>query len=346
MSAENVAIRFLKMDSSVEHVNPEMFKTLNDVMDDACSRIKTLPRLGPGEWDPVYAESALRSIDDALVSHGFVYPDVGGEDLLADGLTPFQMKPARRISFEARDENLRRKAAIERRFPGPFYPVDCWITCLIFLGVADLLNLPIHVIDLPGFDGQHGHNFVRWRQGVNFVDWETTLGCVEPDELYRANWNISADEIKTGSALTDLTPGQILGHYQATIAMVYANHGDFERALAELQESLRLCPHNLFACGDYGWYTAAAAKLRRRDYPGAIAVTKFSLGIVDDPDTRDTLASLYASEGRFSLAVDEERLAASESSVPDYKARLKLFQHHEAFRETQESPNTNLEFKP
>jgi hypothetical protein len=213
--SENIARRILKLDAQVKPVTAQMIQTLNEVMDDACAAIGKLHRKPDGQWDRRYAEAALKYIDAALIIHGFLYPDVGGVDQLADALTPFQMSAARRHTFEAQPHNRRRAAMIAQRFPGPFYALDCDTASFVYLGVADQLKLPLHLVAIPAHNRRSGHAFVRWREGSHFLDWETMDGLVTTDDFYLKEWNINSAEIKAQSALADLSPGQVIGceHY-------------------------------------------------------------------------------------------------------------------------------------
>ena len=338
---ENIAVRILKMDAQVKPVTDQMFQTLKEVMDDACGAIGKLRRK-PNGWDRPYAEAVLRCIDAALINHGFVYPDAGGVDQLADALTPFQMSDARRPAFEAQKHNQRRARLIAERFPGPFYSVDCDTAGFIYLGVAEQLNLPLHLVTIPSVSPHSGHAFVRWREGSHFLDWETMDGSARTDEFYIKEWNIDPAAINAQSALTDLTVGQAIGCEHYLLAIQWERRGNHEPALRELSTALELHPQDLDARREFAWVTATGTDVRLRNNAKGITDALLVVKLVDDPDAHDTLAAAYASAGMFDLAVKEERTAISKSpasigSRPAYRQRLELYQHQTVYR--QSAPN-------
>jgi hypothetical protein len=338
-ASENIARRILQLDAHVKPVTDEMFQTLNAVMDDACAAIGKLHRKRDGQWDRQYAATVLKCIDVTLINHGFLYPDAGGVDQLADGLTPFQMSPAQRPSFEAQPHNRRRAAMIAQKFPGPLYALDCDTASFVYLGVADQLHLPLHLVVIPTFNRRSGHAFVRWREGSHFLDWETMDGVVTTDDSYVKAWKITSAEIKAHCALTDLSSRQVIGCEHYLMAIQYERREKFEEALRELSIALELYPQSLDARREFAWDTATGAGVRLRDNAGAITDALFVLRLVDDPDARDTLAAAYASAGMFDLAVKEEKAAIvngarSRESKSGYKQRLILYQQHTAYRQS------------
>ena len=337
-ASENIAFRILKSDAQVNPVTDQMFQTLKEVVDDACASIGKLNRKENGRWDRRCAEATLRCIDAALINHGFLYPDAGGVDQLADGLTPFQMSAARRPAFETQSHNRRRVRMISERFPGPFYAVDCDIASFIYLGVADQLRLPLNLVVIPSYNRRPGHTFVRWREGSHYLDWETMDGLALTDEFYVREWNLNFDEIKAKSALASLSTDQVMGCEHYLMAIQYERRKDYEQALRELSVALELYPQNLDSRREFAWVTATGVGVHVRNNSDAIADAKFVLNLVNDPDTRDTLAAAYASAGMFDLAVREERAAISNSASSiesqfGYKQRLRLYQRSVVYRQ-------------
>ena len=339
---ENIARRILKLDAQVRPVTEEMARTLDEVMSEAGAAIARLPRKQDGAWDRAYAVAALRFIDAALINHGFLYPATGNVGLLADGLKPFQMDGPQRRLFEAQAHNRRRAAMIEQRFPGPFYVLDCDTASFVYLGVGEQLNLPLRLVTIPSFNRQPGHAFVRWREGPHYLDWETMDGMATTDDYYVTVWRITPSEIKARSALADLSIGQVIGCEHYLLAIQYEQKGDFEQALRELSTALDLCPENLDARAEFAWDTATGPGVRERDNAGAIADALYALRLVDDPDVHDTLAAAYASAGGFDLAVKEEKLALvngarSSNAKTGYEGRLRLYQQHTPYRQSEPS---------
>jgi tetratricopeptide (TPR) repeat protein len=345
-AAENIAEEILNQDKETRTVTPQMVSLLREVIEDASKKIEQLQRPPKNTLDIHYVTNVFKCIDDTLIAHGFVYPDDGLVSLLADGLTPFQMATNRLRSFEASAHNHRRRDMIAARFPGPFYAVDCDTASFIYLGVGEQLKLPIHLIEIPGRLGYPGHNFVRWRAGTNYVNWETMDGKVESDKAYRAEFDIPAAEIEAGSAMTDMTREQVLGYEQVLLAIEYEARGQFETALKKLDQALALYPANLLARNNFAWDTAVGQGVTVRDYSKAIMHADFVLNVVDDPDVRDTLAAAYASAGFFNLAVAEEQRAIKGHSSKEYQKRLALYKKGQVYRQNKASDGPVGEFKP
>lgn len=336
--AENVALRILKLEAQVKPVTGQMFQTVQAVVDEACATIGQLPRKPNGRWDRGYALRVLRCIDSTLISHGFLYPDTGAVDLLADAFTPFQMSPARRRSFESWPQNSRRSAMIAEKLPGPFHAADCDTASFIYLAVAERLNLPLRLVIIPSFNRRTGHAFVRWREGSHHLDWETGDGREPPEGYYLKTWKIPVAAIGAQAALADLAPSQVLGCAHHLLAVHYEREKAYERALQELSRALELFPQNLDARREFAWVAATAPGVRDRRVAEAITHASFVVRLANDPDAHDTLAAAYASAGMFDLAVKAERAALSHSERAiqfklDYTRRLRLYEQKIAYRQ-------------
>jgi tetratricopeptide (TPR) repeat protein len=340
--SNNIARRILQLDAQVKPVTASMSQLLDDVMAEACAAIGKLPRSQDGRWDRAFAVAALKCIDAALIRRGFLYPDAGAVDLLADGLTPFQMSVTRRPSFEAQPHNKRRGAMIAQKFPGPFYALDCDTASFIYLGIAEEMKLPLHLVVIPAFNRKTAHAFLRWREGSHILDWETMDGAVATDDSYIKDWKISSAEVEAGSALADLSSDEVIGCEHYLLAVQYERRRSFEEALRELSLALTLYPQSLDARREFAWVTATSPNLPLRQNNEAIADALFVLRQVDDPDARDTLAAAYASAGKFDLAVQEEKAALlntfrSPEAKPGYLHRLELYQQHAVYRQSETS---------
>jgi tetratricopeptide (TPR) repeat protein len=264
---------------------------------------------------------------------------MGGVDLLADALTPFQMTVDRRRAFESQASNSRRADMIAQKFPGPFYLADCDTASFIYLAVAERLKLPLYLVVIPSFNRRPGHTFVRWREGSQYLDWETTEGREPAKGYYLERWRIAPGAIKARSALTELTRNQVLGCAHYFLAVQYERQKKYEQALEELSTALELYPQSMDARREFAWVAATAPDLRDRRHAEAIENAAFVARLSDDPDAHDTLAAAYASAGMFDLAVKAQRAALSHSERAiefkfDYARRLQLYQQKMAYRQT------------
>lgn len=341
----SVAVRILRLDAALKPVTDEMFRKLDAVLDDACAAIRNLgsPGSGNGRRDRRHAEAQLRAVDAVLIRHGFLYPENGAVDLLADALVPFRMEAGQRSAFEAQSGNHRRLGMVSERFPGPFHRLDCDTACFLYLAVAERLKLPWHLVFIPSHDRKPGHAFVRWREGSRFLNWETMNGAVRTDESYAEEWRIQPAEIREKCALADLSVREAVGCARYLLAVQYERRNQPEAALRECALALELFPGNLDARRQFAWLTATAPGLRVRDHDAAIRHALFAARLAGDADSQDTLAAAYASAGKFDLAVKAEGAAiaistGTEASIAAYRHRLALYRRQQAYRQPAEAP--------
>ncbi|MBL9167757.1 MAG: hypothetical protein JNN07_08450 [Verrucomicrobiales bacterium] len=339
--SETIAHRILRLEAEPRRVEPSLVEILNRFLEEACAAAGQVKRARTGRWDPHYAEAVLRSIDATLIRQGFVYPETGATDFMADSLTPSWMTAARRSAFQMQSQNHRRLKMIAERFPGPFYAADCDTVSFLYLSVAQRLQLPLVLVVIPSRDRRPGHAFVRWREGNRQLNWETMDGAIRTDESYVKPWNISSGAIQAKAALADLTVDQAMGCVHYWLAVRHQRQGDSERALQELAVALELHPENLDARREFAWVTATGARLSVRDHAAALRHITRVLEVMEDPDARDTLAAVYASAGQFDLAVREQRKAIRDSSTgarAGYRRRLELYEQGKVYRKTDPRP--------
>ena len=332
---ETIAHRILGLEREVNGSTNSAAAVLNQVLDALGEAAQKIKRRREDRWDPHYAETVLRAIDARLIELGFLYPDTGAVDLLTDCFTPFQMDAARRTGFQWRSENLRRMEMLAKRFPGPFYTLDCDTACFLYLSVAERLRWPLFLVVVPSRDRRPGHAFVRWREGTRSVNWETTEGVIRSDEAFVKSWNISPSAIRTGAAMTELTLDQALGCAHYLVGVRYERQGNADRALREFTRALELHPENLDARREFAWVSATAPELKTRDHATATRHILHVLEQMEDPDARDTLAAVHASAGRFEQAVREELKAirnGTASAKPGFRQRLELYREGKAYR--------------
>jgi len=341
----SLGLRILGIDATVRSVSPAVRQNLDKIVSKASESIKKLRPRKRG-WDEEYALKVFGCIDDALVGSGVVYPDQGLVDQLVDGLTPFKMTSDRRQSFLDQRHNARRVRTIERLHNGPFYAADCDIACFLYLSVADRLELPISMVDLPGFDQHAGHNFVRWREGAHFVNWETMGGVQMSEEHYLSGWDITPEMVAAHAAMTDMTSEQVIGYVHGLAGIQYERKGLYQKALQEQSLSLKLYPQNTVAANNYAWDTGVGKDVKARDHESAILSALHVLELVDDPNVRDTLAAVYASAGLFRLAVKEEETAVASSSSSNFRTRLQMYKDRKVYREDRAPSGADGQFKP
>ena len=115
--------------------------------------------------------------------------------------------------------------------------------------------------------------------------------------------------------------------------------GQYERAIADDTEAIRLSPKDAEFHNGLAWLLATCPEGRFRDGPGAIqhATTACELTKWHDSCWLDTLAAAYAEAGKFDKAVEFQQRAVDLAMKPAdkeaYRGHLKLYQEGKPYRE-------------
>src|SRR5262245_26806216 len=173
-----IAHEILNIESASSLVTGEMYQFVDDLIDKARARI---PHRIKYSLDEIRV--ALRTIDEILIEKNVVYPanesGMGYVDQLSDGLRPRKMNPAEITALAEHRHNKRRAERIRANASQPFYVNDCDTTSFLYLAVAEILGMPLFLVELPG------HNFVRYENGATRLDWETMDAVEIPAGLYQ-----------------------------------------------------------------------------------------------------------------------------------------------------------------
>jgi tetratricopeptide (TPR) repeat protein len=290
-------------EASVADVTPAMYAILDTLIDEAKASLRLYQPNMPADEETAFAEDALNRIDCILLRHGFVYPGHGLVQLLRDGLEPTRYDDAAALNeLQGEEHNVRRARFIKARGAGPFYVVDCDIASFIYLGIAEVMNYPLHLIDLPN------HNFVRWQSDagkpVDYkpVDYETMDGAVTDDDYYRRNWNIPERFIGKGGVLKSMSTIEVFAYHDSTVAISWSWRGDYARMVDFYQRAISRDPTRAFSANNLAWFYAAVPKLELRDGKKAIDYAKRAVELFPGSDNLDTLACAYAQAGDFKRA--------------------------------------------
>ena len=183
-----IAHELLNDEASASDVTQNMYDFIDAVIDEAKVRITKKPSYTRDE-----AISMLRTIDEILIGKNVVYPaqldGMGLVDQLSDGLRGRVMNPTEIDALAKYSHNERRSDRIRQHASEPFYVNDCDTTSFLYLAIAEVIDLPLYLIELPG------HNFIRYEDGATSFDWETMDARVAPPKYYQQTWRIPQDLI-------------------------------------------------------------------------------------------------------------------------------------------------------
>lgn len=142
---------------------------------------------------------------------------------------------------------------------------SCLGLVLLYLGLGQRLDLPLHPVFLPG------HVFVRYGEGTGARNIETLRsGIARPDSFYRSHFNLAR---RPWYGLANAEPSQALGAFVFNLGNFHRARGDWTSAMEEYrlaEESLPGFPEALGNRGA-GFLAAGDAKGAREKLEAALA---------------------------------------------------------------------------
>lgn len=197
-----IAHDFLDIEAAAGlNVTSSDYQTLDDIINEAKKRIKVKP-----EYTKEEAMAVLQTIDKILKDKGFV---VLVNDLLSEG--------------------LRNKK------------IDCDNYSVIYLGIADVLDLPLKAASAPA------HVFIRWHFDKDrYINWETTIAKEYSDEKYKSWLKITNVSVEKGVFLKSLNRNKFYADiYNAVGGAISGKNKD--EAIKYFDKALEINPKHVLA---------------------------------------------------------------------------------------------------
>ena len=123
--------------------------------------------------------------------------------------------------------------------------------------------------------------------------------------------------------------------------ITYSDRGEFDRALADYEQALKLNPNLAQAMNSLAWDLATMPSSRLRDGPRAVELAEEALALdANEPGFLDTAAAAYAEAGRFADAVRAQEKAVGilrradgvpAATLEDFESRLRLYKNNRPF---------------
>jgi hypothetical protein len=307
-----IAHRFLDDEIGAGDVTQEMYAILDMLIDESVAILKPYPSGLSILQAQKFAIDSLKAIDCILLRHGFVYPGHGLVQLLSDGLGPTYYNVTSDLDdLRNQRHNVRRAAFINARGAGPYYVVDCDIASFIFLGIAEVMKYPLHLIEIPQ------HNFVRWEFSPgSYVNFETMDGFETDDDYYKTNWFIPDAFVGRGGILDTMNDKQTVAYHDASVALSWSWRGDLTRMIDFYLRSISADSTHAFALNNLAWFYAAVPKTELRNGEKSIQYGLQAVAVIADGDKLDTLACGYAQNGDFAKAIETEGDAIKAAYTP------------------------------
>ncbi|MFH1052292.1 MAG: tetratricopeptide repeat protein [bacterium] len=124
---------------------------------------------------------------------------------------------------------------IEKKF-------DCGNYVLTYLGIAEILKLPLYAVEAPG------HIFLHFRcKNNDSLYWETLYSCEKDRKHYIEHHHINETSIKSGYYLRDLSIDDVISSRLVTIATKFRESKDFDNALKFDKKAIILNSKNISA---------------------------------------------------------------------------------------------------
>lgn len=111
---------------------------------------------------------------------------------------------------------------------------DCDINTLLYLTIAEHLQLPIYGMILPN------HAFVVWKDQYTEIYWETTEGIARSREFYLQKYKLEASQVGQNMFLKPLTQRDLWAVICFNIGKAYADKDIFEEAIRYTRQAIEL----------------------------------------------------------------------------------------------------------
>jgi len=122
--------------------------------------------------------------------------------------------------------------------------------------------------------------------------------------------------------------------------VVHENLGAYSKAVADYSEAARMDPADYASRNSMAWILATAPLDNLRKGQRALTAAQEAVELQDSPSHRDTLAAAYAEAGKFSNAVEEQKLAidmlrdlGARDAIKAFEKRLSLYEQGRPYRQ-------------
>ena len=122
--------------------------------------------------------------------------------------------------------------------------------------------------------------------------------------------------------------------------VVHENQGAFAKAVSDYSEAANMDPADYVSRNSLAWILATAPEEELRKGQHALKAAQEAVDLQDSPSHRDTLAAAYAETGKFSNAVEEQKLAidmlrdlGAKDAIKAFEQRLSLYEQGRPYRQ-------------
>lgn len=225
-------------------------------------------------------------------------------------------------------ENGLRRSHIIANEQELFSHVDCDLSSLLYLSIAEALALPLRMVEVPD------HNFVRWRLNDDtHLNWDTNFGFNKyKDSGYAARYGVDPEQSANGVYLTDLSTDNVEGYFCFVRGLTFQRVSLYADAVGEYRKGIIKYPQSPAARNNIAWLFVSVREVQQM-------VTKeealqFALKACDlhrTDNNLDTLGCVYAEHGDFQAAIRIETEAYDLNPLPSYREMIEAFRNGETW---------------
>jgi hypothetical protein len=330
-----IAHQFLDWESQASKIDDAKYKFVDEVI---ASTIKQVPEQlrSSAMSDRSSALQVFQIVENALANHNVVYN--GWTDTLGDALAPHHVTSGQLMQIEFYNPTPSRQAAIKANSSGVFYFMDCKTSAVMYLAVAELLKIPVFLVDIPG------HFFVRWSAGGKSLNWDTNLATEFSDSEYSARAHIPDDLISGKIYLSNMDRNQVFGTWHGLVGDRFATLGNCQKAVYEHRKAVELYSKSITEENNLAWVLSTCSDGQYRNATEAVQIASKVVEIWPEPNFVDTLAAAYAEEHDWEKAVSTEEKAKAlgrpeihsefDKPWPDFDRYIAAYKQHKTYLES------------
>lgn len=311
--------KILIEDRRAENIPDSIF----DRLDFLISCVKNEIPQGDNE-DPVVAMEKLKSIEQTLTNNNLVCSiPIFLVPSLAEGLhqTPLRISPSE-------EENRNRRSHIEKHIDENFSHMDCDLSSLLYLSIAEKIGLPLCMVEVPG------HNFVRWtlRDGTH-INWDTNFGYNRfTDDQYAIKYDAQEEQINNGTYLSNMSTENVLGYFYFCRGNMFEGKSKSHKAIQEYLQSIEKYPQSPASRNNIAWMFVTSRDIQKLITDNqALGFAREAVAIIRSDLHLDTLACVLAQLGEFEEAITLETEAYNMNPDPTYQAMIKAFHNKQTW---------------
>ncbi|NME70222.1 hypothetical protein [Flammeovirga aprica] len=210
-----------------------------------------------------------------------------------------------------------------------YYRIDCDLGAYLYLAVAEVNDLPIYLVEVPG------HNFLRFQLNSNeYVNWDNNVANTFSNDDYKNGMSPTVSEefldmeASLNHYLENMNNDEVIGYHLENVARYSIENSELAQAEKQLIKSIQLRPYSASARNELAWMYLTEKEFRNKEY----AKMALSLATETDsinpsnPDYKDTYACACAANKDYKKAIELEKQGYNdEKRINAYKKRKNCY---------------------